>query len=344
MKKICAMLLALAMLFALAACGSNGNNQQPPSNGSQPSNEPTHSAFELGADVEFVCPFSAGGGSDLYARTAANIIGEMGLTGSRTVTVTNKPGGCGAVGDAYTVTKKGDGTNITTYVSAQITSPMITGSGITYDQLTPICNLAMDEYTIGVLSTAEYQTIDSFIAYAKEHPGAITVGGSGSGTEDELVTGLIELYCDVDLEYIAYDSSAEVMTAMLGGHIAAGIYNPNETMSQYQAGEVTLLAAFGPERISTLPDVPTFTEQGYPDVQFQQFRAIFGPGNMDQAAVDFWADVFSQVVEHEDWVNGYLGNNGLTGKFISGDEFKTFIDGEAAKYKAVLETLGLLAQ
>lgn len=336
MKKTFALLLALVMVFALVACNNSSNSQQDSSG--------TTSEFTLSGDVEFVCPFSAGGGSDLYARTAANIIGELGLTGNRTVTVTNKPGGGGAVGDAYTATKKGDGTSITTYVSAQITSPMITGSGITYDQLTPICNLAMDEYTIGVLSTAEYQTLDEFLAYAKEHPGAITVGGSGSGTEDELVTGLIELYCDVDLEYIAYDSTAEVMTAMLGGHIAAGIYNPNEAMSQYEAGEVTLLAAFGPERISVLPDVPTFTEQGYPDVQFQQFRGIFGPGNMDQAAVDFWIDVFSQVVEQDDWVNGYLANNGLTGKFISGAEFKTFIDGEAAKYHTVLDTLGLLAQ
>ena len=72
---------------------------------------------------------------------------------------------------------------------------MITGSGITYEELTPICNLAMDEYTIGVLSTAEYQTVDEFIEYAKANPGKITVGGSGSGTEDEVCTGLIELYC-----------------------------------------------------------------------------------------------------------------------------------------------------
>lgn len=342
MKKLVTLLLALTLVLSLAACGENKTPNNP-GGGQNPSGNDAPS-FELTSDVEFVCPFSAGGGSDLYARTAANIMGELELTGKRTVTINNKTGGGGAVGDAYTATKKGDGTTITTYVSAQITSPMITGTGITYDQLTPICNLAMDEYTIGVLSTAEYQTLDEFITYAKENPGKITVGGSGSGTEDEVCTGLIELYCGVDLEYIAYDSSAEVMTAMLGGHISAGIYNPNEAMSQYEAGEVTLLGAFGPERISILPDVPTFAEQGYEDVQFQQFRAIFGPGGMDQAAVDYWVDVFSKVVEHEDWVNGYLGNNGLTGKFISGEEFTTFINGEAAKYEAVLDTLGLLAK
>lgn len=331
MKKLLAVSLALVLALCLfTGCNSNDTNED--------------GSFSLSGDVEFVCPFSAGGGSDLYARTAANIIGEMGLIGDRTITINNKTGAGGAVGDAYTATKSPDGTTITTYVSAQITSPMITGTGILYSDLTPICNLAMDEYTIGVLSTAEYQTVDEFLAYAKENPGAITVGGSGSGTEDELVTGLIEMYCGVDLEYIAYDSSAEVMSAMLGGHISAGIYNPNEAMSQYEAGEVTLLAAFGPERISILPDVPTFTELGYEDVQFQQFRAIFGPGGMEEDAVNFWVDVFQQVVEQEDWTEGYLASNGLTPKFLSGEEFQTFINDEAAKYEAVLETIGLLAE
>ena len=339
MKKFFAWILAIAMTLSLAACGGNTSDQDD----SSQQGDTEAKAFELSGDVEFVCPFSAGGGSDLYARTAANIIGELGVLGGHTITINNKTGGGGAVGDAYTVTKKPDGTTITTYVSAQITSPMITGSGITYEELTPICNLAMDEYTIGVLSTAEYQTVDEFIEYAKANPGKITVGGSGSGTEDEVCTGLIELYCGVDLEYIAYDSSAEVMTAMLGGHINAGIYNPNEAISQYEAGECTLLAAFGPERISVLPDVPTFTELGYEDVQFQQFRGIFGPGGMSQEAIDYWCDIFSQVIEHEDWTEGYLATNGLTSKFIVGADFSTFIDNEAAKYEAVLDALGLLA-
>lgn len=335
MKKTLSFTVALITVACLTSgCGGS----------SQTASAPEPEAFSLSGDVEFVCPFSAGGGSDLYARTAANIISEQNLIGDNTITVNNKTGGGGAVGDAYTATKKADGTTITTYVSAQITSPMVNGSGITYDELTPICNLAMDEYTIGILSTAEYQTVDEFIAYAKEHPGEITVGGSGSGTEDEVCTGLIELYCDVDLTYVAYDSSSEVMTAVLGEHISAGIFNPNECISQYEAGQVTLLAAFGPERISVLPEIATFTELGYEDVQFQQFRGIFGPGGMSDEAVEYWCDVFAKAVEADDWVEGYLGNNGLTAKFLAGDEFSSFIDSEAEKYEKVLASIGLLAE
>ncbi|MDO5400326.1 MAG: tripartite tricarboxylate transporter substrate binding protein [Eubacteriales bacterium] len=351
MKKLVALLLTIIMVLAMTACG--GRTEAPtvatPTE-TQAKATPTEAAetaapsFELPGDVEYVVPFSAGGGSDLYSRTAANIMSELNLLGKRAVTVTNKPGGGGSVGDAYTVTKKGDGTTITAYVSAQITSPITTGTGITYDQLTPICNLALDEYTIGISASAEYQTMEEFLAYAKAHPGEITVGGSGMGTEDNLCTGLIEMYCDVDLEYIPYDSSGEVMTAVLGGHLNAGIFNPNEAISQYQAGEVLLIGAFGPERISVLPEVPTFTEQGYKDVQFQQFRGVFGPPDMEPAAVDFWVNVYSQVVEHPDWTEGYLAKNGLTANFIYGEAYQSFIDNEAAKYQSVLDSLGLSAK
>lgn len=348
MKKYIALLLSFVLVLTVfAGCQSQSSGTTTTaaaSSGSTAaaSTDAPSGGFKLSGDVEFVCPYSAGGGSDLYARTAGNIMGEKGLLGGRTITVNNKTGGSGAVGDAYTATKAGDGTVITTYVSAQITGPMINGTEITYKDLTPICNLAMDEYTIGVLSTAEYKTLDEFIAYAKANPGKITVGGSGSGTEDNLVTGLMQMYCGIEVEYIPYNSSAEVMTAMLGGHINAGIYNPNEAISQYEAGDVLLLAAFGPERISVLPDVPTFTELGYDQVVFQQFRGIFGPGNMSQEAVDFWVSVFQEVIQDSTWTDGYLAKNGLTSKFLSGAEFDTFLDEEAAKYEAVLSSLGLM--
>ena len=88
------------MTLSLAACGCNNSDQYD----SSQQGYTEAKAFELSGDVEFVCPFSAGGGSDLYARTAANIIGESGVLGGHTITINNKTGGGGAVGDAYTVT------------------------------------------------------------------------------------------------------------------------------------------------------------------------------------------------------------------------------------------------
>jgi len=327
-KTLILLLCAALFLCVFAGCGKKTSGD---------------GEFELSGNVEFVCPYSVGGGSDLYARIAADIISKNEWT-SYPVMVVNKPGGAGAVGDAYTATKKGDDNTITTYVSAQITGPLMNNTPIKYTDLTPICNLAMDEYTFGVLAKSAYSDLDALIEAAKANPGRITVGGSGKGTEDELVTGLFEKAAGIDLEYISYNSSGEVMTAMLGDHIDAGIFNPNECISQVEVGEVIVLAAFGPERISMFPEVKTFVEQGLEDVVFQQFRGVFGPPEMPEAAVAYWADIFQKVVETDQWINDYLNTNGLTSKFISGAEFDTFLDSEAAKYEEILLEIGAISK
>lgn len=328
MKKHLSLTLLMVLVVSLVAgCSTSGGNSDGP--------------FAPSRDVEFVVPYGAGGGSDLYARISSDIIQKNSLVG-KPMMVVNKPGGAGAVGDAYTFTKKGSGEVITTYVSAQITGPLMNNTEVTYKDLTPIANLAMDEYTIGVLSNSAFTTLDAFLAEAATAPGAITVGGSGKGTEDELVTGLLAKYAGVQFEYVSFNSSAEVMSAMLGGHIDSGIYNPNECISQVNAGEVTVLAAFGPERISMFPDVKTFKEQGLEDVVFQQFRGIFGPPEMPAGAVEFWADVFKKVTESDQWKTEYLQANGLTSKYMAGDEYKTFLDGEAVKYEEILKDIGAI--
>ena len=99
MKKFIALLLALTMLAALTACGSKTEPAKAPETTAAPAKTEETAApateapsFTLPGDVEYVVPFSAGGGSDLYSRTAANIMTENNLLGGRAVTVTNKPG------------------------------------------------------------------------------------------------------------------------------------------------------------------------------------------------------------------------------------------------------------
>lgn len=348
MKKTIYLIAVLILVLSLASgCSSPASEPEEtePGVAEQEATEPEVIESEVGfmpeRDVEFVVPYGAGGGSDLYARISADIMQKNDLVG-KPVMVVNKPGGAGAVGDAYTFSKKGSGEVITTYVSAQITGPLMNNTEVTYKDLTPIANLAMDEYTVGVMSDSSYTTLDAFLAEAGKAPRTITVGGSGKGTEDELVTGLLAKHANVEFEYVSFNSSAEAMSALLGGHIDSGIFNPNEAISQVNSGDVTLIAAFGPERISMLPDVKTFKEQGYDEVVFQQFRGIFGPPEMPEGAVEFWADVFDQVTSSEQWKTEYLEKNGLTHKYMAGDEYDSFLDSEAVMYEDILRSIGAI--
>lgn len=330
MKRSFVMLTVCILLAALlAGCGSQQKAADKPK------------AFKPEKSTEFVVPYGAGGGSDLYARIMADILQKNKLVTSPLMVV-NKPGGAGSVGDVYTFGKKGDSYTISTYVSGQVTSSLMNKTPVTYDKLTPIANLALDEYLLGVIA-GEYKSFDEFLKAAKAAPDTITIGGSGKGTEDELCVGLLSKYTGAKFKYVSFNSSAEVLSAMLGGHVKAGIYNPNECNTQIEAGKVATIGAFGTKRLGgVFKDTPTFGELGFKEVVFQQFRGIVGPPNMPPEAVKFWTDAFKQATQTEQWKKDYLQKNGLTDHFLPPEEFKKFLEGENKKYTAILKDIGAL--
>lgn len=319
----------LTLVSFLAGCGSQQKAPDKPA------------AFTPSKSTEFVVPYAAGGGSDLYARILSDIIQKNKLA-NEAVMVVNKAGGGGAVGDAYTFSKKGDNHTITTFVSGQMTASLMNKTAVTYDKLTPIANLALDEYLLGVPADS-YKSFADFLAAAKAAPDTITIGGSGKGTEDELCVGLLTKYTGAKFKYVAFNSSGEVMAAVLGGHIKAGIFNPNECNAQIDAGKVKTIGGFGTKRLGGIfKDTPTFTELGHKDVVFQQFRGIAGPPGMSPEAVKFWVDVLKKATQTEQWKKDYLAKNGLTDHFLEPADFKKFMDGENKKYADILRDIGAL--
>lgn len=88
-----------------------------------------------------------------------------------------------------------------------------------------------------------------------------------------MVVGLLNLHTDADVTYVPYDSTGEVMTALLGGHISAGVFNPNECASQVESKTVSILCSFGTERVDNplFAEVRTLQEMGYKDIDFKMF-------------------------------------------------------------------------
>jgi len=333
MKKSLVLGLICLMLVSLLA----GCSQQQ-----KPADKPaTPAAFVPDKNTEFVVPYGAGGGSDLFARILADIMQKNKIV-TTPIMVVNKPGGAGSVGDAYTFSKKGDKYTISAYVSGQITSSLMNSTPVTYDKLTPIANLALDEYTLGVMAN-NYKTFDELLKAAKDAPDTITIGGSGKGTEDELCAGLLSKYAGAKFKYVSFNSSGEVMTALLGGHIKAGVFNPNECNAQIEAGKVRAVGGFGTKRLpGVFKDTPTFAELGFKEVLFQQFRGIVGPADMPEDAVKFWTEAFKKATATEQWKKGYLEKNCLTEKFLEPAEFTKFMEGESKKYTDILKDIGAM--
>lgn len=292
--------------------------------------------------IEFVVPYAPGGGSDNMARTITSILQRDGIF-TKTITVVNREGGSGTVGQAYVAGKKGNNYTLMTMTSGVITNEFVLDTDQSYRDFTPIARLALDQLLIIVKADSPFQTIEDLINKAKEQPDAVSWGGTGLGGEDSLLLAQIEKEAGVQLNYVSFDSGGEVQAALLGGHVDVASSNPNEVLGQLEAGEIRALAIAGEERLDLLPDVPTLKEKGINAV-YEQTRGILGPPDMDPEAVEFWAEVFRQLSESETWQTEYIKTNMLRSGYLPPDEFKQAMDAESERMRALIDEMGLGSQ
>src|SRR5689334_2584566 len=276
--------------------------------------------------VEVVVPYAPGGGTDNLMRMITGIIDENKWS-PVPLNVNNRAGGSGAIGYNYLINKKGDN-----YVIAGATPMIVSGKiegrlpGNHRDAMTTLMVVAIDELMISVRAESPYRTIDDFVDAARAKPGALTVGGTATFTEDHIFTYLFEQAAKIKVKYVPFNSGGEVTAALLGGHIDAGVMNPNEIVAQIEAKKARNLAVAAKKRLADAPDVPTFAERGY-DFYWEQMRGVVGPANMSPEAVKWWVETLRKVVRTEKWQKDYIKRNLLTPTDWSGEEANKYLDG-----------------
>jgi tripartite-type tricarboxylate transporter receptor subunit TctC len=244
--------------------------------------------------ITYIIPFNPGGESDVTARFQEPHLEEkLGVD----VVVTHRPGGGGAVAwsefqrsaepDGYTII----GVNIP-HIVAQPVQRADAGYDtfdweiITWFHFTPNALI--------VRKDSPFETLDDLIAYAKENPQVVTIGGSGTFSANHLEMLRLEKEADIDLTYIPFTGTGPLPAALLGGHVSALM---NYTMvGAEMADEVRVLAVASEERVTALPDAPTFTELGY-DIVGGAYRGVAAPKGTPPEIVEKLAEVFGEVNE-----------------------------------------------
>lgn len=328
MKKWITMLAAIVLISSLGGCASSAT--------------PQSDSFQPQREVELVVPSAAGGGSDLHARTTADIVTKNSFM-EKNFMVNNMPGGSGAVAYAYTAEKKNDDHVLTIMHSGQIMSTIVNGSPVTANDLTYIANVAFDNLTICVTKESPFKSIEELIEAAKQNPGTITMGGSQRGNSDHMALEMFNKYTGAQAAFVAFDSNGESLTALLGGHLDAGFFNPAECIGQVEAGELIPLVAYTNERMGGLfENTPTFTEVGYPDLIFREVRGFLAPPEMSAAAVAYYEDVIKKVTETDEWLTDYIERNYLEPIYMNSKESREFFEQEIESYIAIFKDVGVM--
>ena len=297
--------------------------------------------------VEFVVTSSPGGGTDNFARIVQSIIAKHKLM-DQSIVVTNKGGGSGAEGYVYTKVAAGDPHKLTFGTNNEYLLPYVAKLAYKPDDLTPVAAMALDEFLLWVNAKAPFDDAKSYIEAAKAKPETLKMGGSQSKDTDQTLTSLVEDATGTKFIYVPFQGGGTAAVQLAGGHIDSNTNNPNENAGQWKAGMIKPLCVFSPTRLQEGPkvtatmgwsDIPTCKEAGIPVDQFQMPRTTWLPGGVPAEAVAFYANLLKKVSETPEWKE-YIERTSQTGRFLAGEELKTFIAQDDAKNKKVFEREG----
>jgi len=283
--------------------------------------------------ITYIISFNPGGESDITARLQEPVLEEiLGVD----INVTHKPGGGGAVAwSEFQRTAKPDG-----YTLIGVNIPHIIGqpllrkdTGYETNGFDLIMWFHFTPNALIVRADSPFKTLKDFIDYAKAHPKVVTVGGSGSYSANHLETLRLEREAGIKLTYIPHTGTGPLAPAILGGHLTALM---NYSMLPVQLGDkVRVLAIASDERVETLPNAPTFKEQGY-DIVGGAFRGVAAPKGTPKEITAKLADAFTKTNKK---IAAKQVPLGFVMTYATGDAAQALVDKMRKSYSDVIDEI-----
>jgi tripartite-type tricarboxylate transporter receptor subunit TctC len=272
--------------------------------------------------VEFIIMAGTGGGADRYARFLVGINVKNKLIPEAILPV-NKAGGAGAVAMQHVLSQKGNGHMMMITLNSFLTTPLFQNLPFNWESFTPVYLIALDNFPLWVHKDAKWATAQEFIADAKTR--SITVGGTGSKQEDEIVWRAVERIAGTKpFKYVPYKGGGDVAKALVGKHIEATVNQVSEA-GPFYPDFTRPLCVFQDEPLTVkgLEDTPLGKDVGIP-LSYTMMRGIFGPPGMPQEAVDGMVEMFDKMVKTTEWLE-FADKSGLLTDGRHGAEFVEFI-------------------
>lgn len=270
--------------------------------------------------IEFIVPWSPGGGSDALMRIISNSaekhIGQP-------MPVINMPGVSGTIGLKELAKKSPDG-----YTLGQIHEGLMAShaTGLTqlnWDDFQPIASLASSPQFLVVNADSEWTTFEEFVEYARAHPGEIRVGATLGGIP-HVHAAMIEDAIGGQFRYVGYEGTGARIRGLVGGHIDASIGDVSSSLEFVKNGDLRFLAVGSKERLEQTPDVPTFKELGYDNLNLSINRGIVAPKGIDPARVETLAKGFEAMSKDPEFIKR-VNNAGAEVDFMGPQAYADYL-------------------
>jgi tripartite-type tricarboxylate transporter receptor subunit TctC len=230
-----------------------------------------------------VIAYGAGGGTDIIARLMAQYMTKY-LGNNASIVVVNRPGAGGAIGFAELAKAPADGYTIGFINTPNVlTIPIERKSAFHWQDFDLLGNVVDDPGNFSVHGDSPFKTLKELVAFAKAHPGEVTYGTTGIGSDDHISALMLERAAGIKMTHVPFKGAAEVHNAVVGKQITVAAMNIGEALQYAKGGSnIRQLGQMSTARTTLAPNVPTFREQGY-DIVMASLRGIAAPKGLPPA-------------------------------------------------------------
>jgi tripartite-type tricarboxylate transporter receptor subunit TctC len=288
--------------------------------------------------IQFVVPYAPGGTTDLIARVVAPKLGEI---LGQPVVIINKPGAGGAVGSAYAAKERPDGYTIVMAVeSSHAVNPSVQKIP-SYDPLkdfSPISNLANVLGVLDVSASSDIKTFDQLIRALKNNPGKMAYGSSGNGGYSHLFGQLFSSVTQTDMLHVPYKGLGPAMIDLLAGQIQVIFDNLPSSASQIEAGNIRALAVASPTRVKSMPEVPTYAEVGYPQLNTPSWFGLAAPAGVPENVLEILNQAVKKVLQ-DPGVMAQIEKQGAVADYTSRNQFTDMIRASNKQWQDIVAAI-----
>jgi tripartite-type tricarboxylate transporter receptor subunit TctC len=286
--------------------------------------------------------FAPGSSTDVAARLIADHL--SGVTG-RPVIVVNRPGAGGRVAAEQLKHAHPDGsTLLVTPMVATVLAPL-TIQGLDYDpqaDFAPVTQLFRFELALAVAANHPARNVEDFIAWARANSTKANFGTLAAGSLPHFTGVLLSEHMHVDMVHVTYNGPAALGQDLLGGQVSSAIDAIPNLIALRQSGKLRLLATTGATRSKLCPDVPTFAEQGLPEIRAESWSGVYVPARTPRAVVDALSREINALLRSPD-VQAQFNNFGFEATGTTPDELASIMAADTARWGPLVKAAGFHA-
>lgn len=295
--------------------------------------------------INMVVPFAAGGPTDTVTRLIAEPMSE---TLGQQIVVQNVAGAGGTLAAGQVAEAEPDGYTVLMHHIGMSTAPTLY-SELPYDPLQDFKMIGLvTEVPMTIIGASDFEpdTMEELVAYVEENGDSVNYANAGIGAASQLCGLLFMSATETTVTEVSYDGTGPAMTDLLGGHVDFLCDQTTNTTEQIRAGSVKAYAITTPERNDALPDVPTTTEAGFPDLSVTVWHGLYVPAETPDAIVQELTEALQGALTDESVIESFadLGTVPVAEDRATPEAHREKLESEIALWRPIIEAAGVSAE